>query len=196
MNSTENTQSLKELILPPVVLTVICIVVSALLVIAHDATYVDTTGVMTDKLTAGCREIFGEGDYTMLTETEEGKTLPVTFGEEGVDSVITDSGRELCLIELTHDGYATGGLHILVGFDSEGTVAGIAFISIGETPGLGTKVQGEDFLSQFKGFKAGDSTDGIDGVTAATYSSKGMKAAVAQAADIYAEHREEIFGGK
>ena len=196
MNSTSEKPQMKELILPPVVLTVICIIVCALLVMAHDATYVDTTGVMTDKLRAGCEDIFGGGDYSMLTEEKDGKTSPVTFGCEDINSVITDSSRGLALIELTHDGYATDGLHLLVGFDSEGRVAGIAFISIGETPGLGTKVQNADFLAQFKGFAAGDSTDDIDGVTAATYSSKGMKAAVSEAAEVYSEHKGEIFSGK
>jgi electron transport complex protein RnfG len=59
---------MKNNILPPLVLTIICIVVSGLLVFAHNKTYVDTTGVMTDELKAGCEEIFGEADYEMLLE--------------------------------------------------------------------------------------------------------------------------------
>ena len=189
-------QSIKELIMPPLVLTVICGVVCGLLVAAHDATYVDNTGVITPKLLEGCTEIFGSGDYVMLTGEEDGRKVPVTFGKKGVDSIIVDKEAGNCLIEYTGDGYKKDGLHILVGFDGDGGVKGISFISIGETPGLGTKVQDEEFTKQFKGFKAGDSTDGIDGVTAATYSSKGMKAAVSSCAEVYGSHKEEIFGGE
>lgn len=189
-------QSVKELIMPPVVLTVICGVVCGLLVTAHDATYVDNTGIITPKLLAGCKSVFGSGEYTMLTEETDGRKLPVTFGEKGVDSVIVDRAAGRCLIEYTGDGYKKDGLHILVGFDGDDGVKGISFISIGETPGLGTKVQDVSFTKQFKGFRAGDSTDGIDGITAATYSSKGMKAAVSACAELYSSHKEEIFGGE
>lgn len=188
--------SLKELIMPPLVLTVICAAVCGLLVTAHDATYVDNTGVITPKLLASCEDIFGSGEYEMLTEETDGKKMPVTFGEKGVDSVIVDRAAGNCLIEYTGDGYKKDGLHILVGFDGGGAVAGIGFISIGETPGLGTKVQEDSFTAQFSGFKAGDSTDAIDGVTAATYSSKGMKNAVSACAELYGSHKEEIFGGE
>ena len=187
----------KENIMPPLVLTIICCVVCGLLVTAYNATYVDNTGVMTDKLRAGCEEVFGSGNYEILIEeTSDGKKAPVTFGEKGIDSIITDSDSGRCLIEITEDGYSKGGLHLLVGFGDDGKVAGISFISLGETPGLGTKVQNESFWKQFVGFGAGDSTDGIDSVTAATYSSKGMKAAVSRCASIYSEHKEAIFGGE
>jgi electron transport complex protein RnfG len=186
---------MKEKIMPPLVLTVICIVVCGLLVLAYNATYVDNTGVLTDDMREGCVDIFGEGDYAiLLDETAETKT-PVTFDTEGVDSIITDSDNERCIIEITQDGYSTGGLHILVGINSDGEVEGISFLSIGETPGLGTKVQDESFLSKFKGFTADSDENTIDNVTAATYSSKGMKAAVRKAVDLYAEYKEEIFNG-
>jgi electron transport complex protein RnfG len=56
-------------------------------------------------------------------------------------------------------------------------------------------VQDESFLSKFKGFTADSDENTIDNVTAATYSSKGMKAAVRKAVDLYAEYKEEIFNG-
>ena len=180
---------MKNYIMPPLVLTLICIIVSGLLVFAHDKTYKDTTGVMTDELKAGCEQVFGEGEYDILLD---GKT-PVTFDTEGVVSVITDAEKEKCLFEIVQDGYAKGGLHILIGVNQEGAVEGISFIEIGETPGLGTKVQNPEFLDTLKGFNPDTSADSIDNVTSATYSSKGMKAACKKAVDIYAEHKGEIF---
>lgn len=182
---------MKDKIMPTLVLTVICVIISGLLVFAHDKTYVDTTGVMTDDLKTGCREVFGDGEYSILTD---GKT-PVTFNTEGVVSVITDSTKEKCLVEISQDGYSKGGLHLLVGINSNGAVEGIYFLSIGETPGLGTKVQEKTFLDKLIGFNENTNPDKIDNVTSATYSSKGMKAACQKAVKLYSEHKEEIING-
>ena len=57
---------MKDKIMPPLVLTIICIVVSGLLVLAYNATYVDNTGVLTDDMKKGCEEIFGKGDYEIM----------------------------------------------------------------------------------------------------------------------------------
>ena len=57
---------MKSKIMPPLVLTVICIVVCGLLVIAHNASHADKTGVVTPEMKKGCEEIFGKGDYSML----------------------------------------------------------------------------------------------------------------------------------
>ena len=49
--------SMKEKIMPPLVLTLICVITSALLVAAYNITYVDTTGVITDELASGLTDI-------------------------------------------------------------------------------------------------------------------------------------------
>lgn len=182
---------MKNNIMPPLVLTIICIVVSGLLVFVHDLTYKDTTGVMTDELKAGCKEVFGEGDYEILLKDK----TPVTFDTEGVVSVIVDETKEKCLVEIEEDGYSKGGLHLLIGVNTEGAVEGIYFLEIGETPGLGTKVQDESFLSTLIGFNSETNPDDIDNVTSATYSSKGMKSACKKAVELYSEHKEEILNG-
>ena len=168
---------MKDKIMPPLVLTIICIVVSGLLVLAYNATYVDNTGVLTDDMKKGCEEIFGKGDYEIMLDGEGDSKTPVTFDTEGVNSIITDKDNGRCVIEITEDGYSKGGLHLLIGINSEGTIEGIEFLSIGETPGLGTKVQDDSFLSKLKGFGVDTDENSIDNVTAATYSSKGMKSA-------------------
>ena len=181
---------MKNNIMPPLVLTVICVVVSGLLVFVHNLTYKDTTGVMTDELKAGCEEVFGEGDYSILLNDK----IPVTFDTEGVVSVITDKTEEKCIVEIVEDGYSKGGLHLLVGINTDGAVEDICFLEIGETPGLGTKVQDDSFVNKLIGFNTDTNPDGIDNVTSATYSSKGMKSACKKAVELYSEHKEEIFG--
>jgi electron transport complex protein RnfG len=180
--------------MPPIVLTVICVIVSALLVFAYNFTYVDTTGVMTEQLSAGCEEVFGSGEYHILLEKGTEKKTPVTFGIDGVKAVITD-GRDKCLIELEQDGYAKDGLHLLIGIGTDGRIKGISFLSIGETPGVGTKVQQESFLSQLTGYGTDTDDASIDGVTAATFSSKGMKHAVDTALTVYNDNKEAILDG-
>ncbi|MGN0665726.1 MAG: FMN-binding protein, partial [Huintestinicola sp.] len=138
--------SLKEKIMPPVVLTLICIIASALLAFAYNATYVDTTGVITDKLAGGLTEIYGDSTGFEMLKNNDGTVR--TY--DGVTSVIADKNGNVSF-EIIADGYSKGGLHLLIGFDSSGSICGISVLTIGETPGLGTKVKDSSFLDKFKG---------------------------------------------
>ena len=132
---------------PPLVLTLICTVISAALIFVYNATYVDTTGIITDSLKEGLTEIYGEAEYTML-KNEDGTVL--TY--DGITSVIVNDKKQVSF-EVIADGYAKKGIHVLVGVSDNG-VEGISFIELGETPGLGTKVRDDsDFVKQFLGVK-------------------------------------------
>lgn len=140
----------QEKIKPPLVLTLICIITCGLLVAAYEATYVDTTGVITEKLTAGLTEVYGSADGFEMLKNDDGTVL--TY--EGVTSVLFDGTNTA--FEITADGYSSGGLHVLVGLDNTGAVNGVSVMTIGETPGVGTKVQDESFRNQFRGIVYGD----------------------------------------
>lgn len=173
-------------IMPPLVLTVICTLISALLIVVYNATYVDTTGVITDSLKKGLEEIYdGSGEYTML-KNDDGSVL--TY--EGVTSVIVDDQKNV-YFEIITDGYAKNGIHILVGVSDDG-VTGVSFIELGETPGLGSKVKDDsNFIKQFIGVNSDEYE--FTAITGATFSSKGMKSAVKTALDTYKQHKEEII---
>lgn len=179
--------------MPPLVLTLICTIVCALLVVAHEATYVDTTGVLTDDMKQGCEEIFGKGSYEILTYKKDKDNLPVDFGVKQLNAVIADKANKRCLFEMTWDGYAKGGLHFLIGINSEGKIEGLHFLSIGETPGLGAKVAEKDYTARFTGLSVESDIESVDNMTAATYSSKGLKHACEKAIEIYTVHKGEIF---
>ena len=202
-----------EKIKPPLVLTLICLITCGLLVAAYEATYVDNTGVITDKLAAGLTEIYGSSDGFEMLKNDDG-TLK-TFDK--VTSVLSDGNATA--FEITEDGYSTGGLHVLVGINNSGKVSGVSILTIGETPGLGTKVQNVSFTSQFTGLdlastasseeskpvkafavwgtrekidrlkaEASENTGSgftLDAVTGATLSSNGMYAAVKDALAAY-----------
>lgn len=140
----------QEKIKPPLVLTLICIITCGLLVAAYEATYVDTTGVITEKLTAGLTEVYGSAEGFEMLKNDDGTVL--TY--EGVTSVLFDGTNTA--FEITADGYSSEGLHVLVGLDNTGAVNGVSVMTIGETPGVGTKVQDESFRNQFRGVVYGD----------------------------------------
>ena len=151
----------KEKIKPPLVLTLICLITCGLLVAAYEATYVDTTGIITEKLQTGLTEVYGHfEDFEMLLN-DDGTVM--TY--DGVTSVLSDG--KYTAFEINADGYSKGGLHVLVGLDESGAVKGVSIMTIGETPGLGTKVQDSGFLSQFNGVNYGmtvseDSGESVD----------------------------------
>ena len=136
----------KNKIKPPLVLTLICVISCMLLVLAYEATYVDNTGIITDKMIAGLDEIYGTSDGFEIIKNADGTVKAY----EGVTSVLK-SENGLYAYEITVDGYNAGGLHVLIGFDDTNKIKGISILTINETPGLGTKVSDAAFLSQFTG---------------------------------------------
>ena len=56
---------------PTIVLAAITTIVAVLLVLTHELTYEDTSGIITDKLMAACVEAMGEGDYSIVTDWQE-----------------------------------------------------------------------------------------------------------------------------
>lgn len=168
---------MKEKILPSIVLCLIAVIVCGALVLANELTKDKIAAAQAEKISASLSETFGDATYTNAEKTID-----------GIDNTYTgDNGTTV--FEITQDGYAKGGLHVLIGFDSEGKLCGIGFLDMGETPGLGTKVRDQkDFTEQFVGLS--EKTDDFEPITGATFSSKGMKAAVDKALDAYKTIKE------
>ena len=168
---------MKEKVLPSVVLCLIAVIVCGALVLANELTKDKIAAAQAEKISASLSETFGDATYTNAEKTID-----------GIDNTYTgDNGTTV--FEITQDGYAKGGLHVLIGFDSEGKLCGIGFLDMGETPGLGTKVRDQkDFTEQFVGLS--EKTDDFEPITGATFSSKGMKAAVDKALDAYKTIKE------
>ena len=88
----------------------------------------------------------------------------------------------------------------MTGISSEGTVTGISFLSINETPGLGMNAQKDSFKDQYKqtvpenGFtliKSGEASEGeINAMTGATITSNAVTKAVNAAITQYNEIKE------
>ena len=99
------------------------------------------------------------------------------------------------------NGYS-GEIEIMVGVDTAGVVQGIQILQHRETPGLGAKIETEEFRANYKGasFSNPETWDVVkDGgtfkqITGATISSRAVTHAVARGLEFFAGHRAEILG--
>jgi electron transport complex protein RnfG len=183
------------------------------LVAAHDLTYKDESGVITEEIAVSLAEIYGAAD---------GFNTTAVINEENGITMIMQNTEAAPAYLMTVNGYNKDGITLVVGLTKEGSVKGVSVVSLSETPGLGTKVDDLGFLSQFAGFTPNDikaetvdtSKDlpvrwgtaaeinalktseeveaggfVFDAVTGATLSSNGVKAAVEKAVAAYAESK-------
>jgi len=161
---------LKEILVPALSLFVICLVTAGAVAGVNEI-----TKNTQDDAYAAQREIFPgatfEDSGAYLTAWKDGMLL----------GYCVDAGAQ---------GYG-GLIEVTVGLDTQGGIVKVQVVNCGgETPGLGTKVNGEGFLAQFLGKQEAVQ---VDAITGATYSSKGVADAVNQALQIY---EEQIRGGE
>lgn len=202
---------------PALVLAAIAAIVSALVIITYNLTYVDTSGIITDKQAAAAVAIYGGAaeDYSVVPaevwkpalEVSEDEWQPMFVGSDHEDlsrvtKVIEKNDGSLAF-EVTVKGYKEG-YTLLVGINEYGAVAGVSAVSTGEeTKDLGTKTADPAYLEQFKGFDYAvtivtskpKNVGEIQAVTGATYSSKGVAKAVNIALEAYALLNNDTANG-
>lgn len=177
---------------PVIVLTSITTIISLLLIVTHAFTYVDTSNMITDKLMSACIEAMGEGEFEIVSDWKaEGYAVDKP---ENIEKMIKKSDGTISF-EIITNGYSKKGIDVLIAMNDDGSIKAISVVSLGETPGLGTKVQNEDFLLQYSGktgevelVKHAPSADNeVQAVTGATYSSTGVTEAINIALSVYPE---------
>ncbi len=175
---------MKDKIKPTLVLTVICIVAALLLTFFYELTKERIAEQKELKFSSSVEALFGKTDSRLLD---------TNFGFDEIEAIaVTPDGKTA--VQVCTDGYSKDGINILVGIDENGAVSGIEFVSLGETPGLGSKVRDiSSFREQFYGRSA--VSDELDAVSGATYSSNGMENAVNTAIEVYTQNKEAILGG-
>ncbi|MBC7266535.1 MAG: RnfABCDGE type electron transport complex subunit G [Anaerosomatales bacterium] len=97
-----------------------------------------------------------------------------------------DSGADVgWCVRVSARGYG-GPVHMVIGLDRNGKVLGLTILSMNETPGLGTRVETEEwFLKQFTELPAGygeRDVKKLDVISGATRSSRAVKNCVTAAA--------------
>ena len=177
---------------PVIVLSLITTIVSALLIVTYNLTYVDTSGIITDELMEKCVYLMGEGDYSIVTDWKaDGYAIDKP---ENVEKLIKKSDGSVAF-QIVTSGYNKNGLDLLIAMNDDGTIKGTAIVSISETPGLGTKVNDAAFLDSLAGIgnsitivkNAPANENEVQAVTGATYSSKGVAEAINIAIETYRE---------
>ncbi len=103
-------------------------------------------------------------------------------GETGLYRAQDSGGRLIGFVAQVEPAGYGGKISMMVGVDLQPNVTGVSIMSMTETPGLGTRAQEPEFLSQFVGksvsMKLGD---GIDALSGATITSKAVLAGVQDA---------------
>ena len=150
-----------DFVMPIVVLTVICLVITALLAVTNSVTEPVITKASQERAQAARSEIIPEADGFELMEIED---LPASVTE--VYKTTNDTGY---IFMLTTMGYG-GEMDLICGIDNDGKIISVKTLSHSETKGMGSKTTEEPFRSQFTG--KDESLEGVDAITGATISSK------------------------
>ena len=136
-------------------------------------------------------------------ETEEAVQAAVTasegvYGTVTIKSAVTgkDASGNVAgyVVHVANSDSFDGGLALVVGVSPDGTVTGISFTELHETPGMGMRCGEPEFMGQFvdvqtEEFVLGGSGDnGIDGIGGATITCVSVVDAVNAALGFYAEN--------
>lgn len=176
---------------PTLVLTIITTIIAALLIVTSISLKSDES-VLSEEMLEKCVLLMGKGEYHIVSDwIEEG--YKIKKPEKIQKLIFKDDGT--VAFQLTADGYAKDGLNMLVAMNADGSIKGISIISMGETPGLGTKVDNSSFLFNFIGAdnpvsivkSAPQNSNEIQAVTGATYSSRGVAKGINLAINTFKE---------
>lgn len=119
------------------------------------------------------------------------KGVPAPVAVDGMDGcfVSRDAGGRVVAVAAvgeSQNGYG-GAIRLMVGIDAAGTVCDIKVVAANETPGLGAKIDGDDFKAGVRGRALTQNwtvkKDGgdVDAVTSATISSRAACEAIRDA---------------
>lgn len=191
----EVKKPLRDIIKPTIVLFLICTIVTLALALTNYATKDVISEQTRIQEESARREVFSEAENfeeieeldSIIGITSENRLVKKAFKCLKAEEVI---GR---VYSIENKGYG-GTISIAVGIDNSGKTTGVKIISLSETPGLGSKVQDEPFISQLIGISpkealtvvkgGGPKEEEIDAVSGATISSKAVIEAVQEAIDI------------
>ena len=161
-------------------LLIICVVVSGVLAGVYQLTYEKIEENLDKDMKVAIEGIFGEGiTYTELTDKSESDCF--------VFEVKMDNGVIGYAANVMADGFG-GTINMMVGYETNGQIKSVKIISLSETPGLGSRVDDETYLSQYTG-TSGELVlkEDVDAIAGATISSKAVLAGVNRANSVLSD---------
>ena len=140
------------------------------------------------------QQVFQEGDAfeVLKVDAQEAADAVASAGvddgaviDEAVEAIQGGETIGYVITSTDPNGYG-GDIQVSVGIQSDGTVSGIAILSISETAGLGMKAAEPDFYEQYSGkqtdhfyvSKDGGEGEEIDAISGATITSRAVTGAV------------------
>ncbi|MDF2698560.1 MAG: electron transport complex protein [Haloplasmataceae bacterium] len=147
-----------------------------------------------EKLSKGIKEIFPNIDPLSLNDANNTVSIVDEDYEELKEYyIIKDTAGNLLgyAVKVLAPGSYNGKLTVLVGINTEGKVVGLSYLALGETPGVGSRVEEPDFINYFLNIT--DTSHiakllidkDIDSVSGATFSSTAVKNSVQSALDYF-----------
>lgn len=160
----------KEMIKPIIVLTCICLVVTAMLAYVNLVTAPVIKAAEEKAAEEARAEVLSEADSFKLLDV---KNLP----EEITEAYKAENGSGFVFM-MSAKGYG-GDIKLICGIKADGSIEKTKTLSHAETSGIGTRVVDNDseYRKQYIG-KTADNVDEVDAVSGATISSKAYKKAV------------------
>ncbi len=179
MTKTSNAKT--DFVLPIAVLTIICLVCSALLGSINGVT-APIIKATEDRIAAEARsEVLPDADGFTQLDWESVKP----DGSFVTEAYKADNGAGYVFM-ITGNGY--GGkntMKLIVGMDADGTVVRTKTLQHSETAGMGSKTADDAYRDQWIGVTA-DTTDTVDAVSGATFSSNYYMESMRSAFEAYA----------
>ena len=167
--------TVKEIVNPIIVLSCICLVITALLACTNMVTSPIITEAENKKAEEARAEVLSEADSFELLKVD---SLP-----EMVDEVYVANNGTGYVFMLTTKGYG-GDMKLICGIKSDGTIEACKTLSHSETSGLGSKTAEDPYKSQYNG-KNADTLSEVDAISGATISSVAYKSAIEDAFKAY-----------
>jgi len=154
----------KTYVMPLLVLTVICLVVSGALALMDSVTHPIIVSAAAERAQEAMIDIIPDATGFESVDLDRFDGLPVSVRE--VYKTTNDVGY---VFIAAVNGFS-GDITVICGIDPEGRIIASATLSHTETKGIGTIIEQESFLSPFEGLD--NRLEGIDTVTGATITTR------------------------
>lgn len=164
----------KDFVAPVLVLTLICLFITAILAVTNSAT---APKIEADKLARANTMLL-----EIIPEAESFEPVTANALPASVTQAYKSTNNVGLVFIVTADGYG-GQMKIICGISPEGQIISCKTMEHNETQGIGTRVTDEGFTETLAGKDA--SLEGVSAVSGATISSKAYLGALADAFDAF-----------
>ncbi len=180
MEQTKQKSTVLEAVIVGLKLLLICAVIAGVVSFVYALTQEPYRANQEAQKADAIGAIFGVTDGSL--------SLKALNDNATVNQVLKADGTLLGYsVEVVESSGYNGDITMIVGYNAKGEVYDVQIISHSETPGLGSKVNGPDYLNQFKGVSDQLTYEQVDGISGATYSSKAVMNGINQATKLLGE---------